>query len=211
MKLITRNQVFEKQNNIAKLIRSFQKDFFDEEIDESELEMFDILEFELDEVEYESFIIEINHSELETYTKHITEKLMQLLKYLNVKELNIISHLKLDFYLNSEHIEYEKVLNCYKKLNEITNSEKYDEAISVETSEIETLVEIFFWIERCNGGCPEFIFWSDIENRFCFYFCKYGKLHFIDFTNGNLISTEHLKKIGFNVLNKKCSEGIMLE
>ena len=42
MKLISRNLVFENHKKIAKLIRSFQKDFFDEDYDNSDDEMFDI-------------------------------------------------------------------------------------------------------------------------------------------------------------------------
>ena len=210
MKLISRNQVFDNHKNIAKLIRSFQKDFFDEEYDNLYDEMFDILQFEPGEIEYESFIIEINHIELQTYPKNLSEKLSKLLEHLNIKEMIIISHLKLDFYSGTKNIENEEILKRYKKLNEITLSKKYKEAFTFETSEIEKIIDIFFWINESNQ-CPEFIFYVDSNEKFCFYLCKYGKLHFIDFTNGNLITTENLRKLGFNLLKKKCSEGIMLE
>ena len=209
MKLISRNQVFENHKNIAKLIRSFQKDFFDEDYDDPDDEMFDILEFELDEIDYESFIIEINHNTIETYTENLAKKLTKLLEYLKVKEMIIISHLKLDFYLGIEHIEdNEEILKRYKKLNEITKSKEYKEAITFEISEVANLIDTFFWINEGNQG-SEFIFWTDLNEQFCFYLCKYGKLHFIDFTNGNLVSSKNLKNMGFNEL-QKCSEGIML-
>lgn len=210
MKLISRNLIFDNHKNITKLIRSFQKDFFDEEYDDVEDEIFDILKFEPGESMYESFILETNHIELNTYPKNLSEILTKFLEYLNVEEMIIISHLKLDFYLGIEHIENEEILNRYKKLKQITLSEKYEEAIIFERNEIENLIDIFFWINEGNQG-SEFIFWVDVKEKFCFYLCKYGKLHFIDFTNGNLISEENLKYLGFNLLKMKCSEGIMLE
>ncbi len=209
MKLISRNQIFEKQSNLAKLIFNFQKDFFDED-DDIEDEMFDILQFQLNNVEYEFFIIEINHTEIKTYSKILSEKLTYLLKYLNVNEMTLISHLKLDFYLGIEHIENLQIMNSYRKLSEITNSNTYKEAISTEINEIEKLIDIFFWINEGNQG-SEFIFWADINDQFCFYLCKYGKLHFVDFTKGKLVSTENLKKLGFDIVIGKCSDGIMLE
>ena len=209
MKLISRNKVFENNNNLAKLIRSFQIDFFDEE-DEEDDEMFDILQFQLDDVKYEFFIIETHHKDLKTFTEDLSKKLIKLLKFLDIKQITLISHLKLDFYLGLELIENQQILDCYKKLNEVTFSNTYKEAIICETNEIEKLIDIFFWINQGNQG-SEFIFWADESNQFCFYLCKYGKLHFIDFTNGNLISTENLKKLGFSLLKGKCSDGIMLK
>jgi hypothetical protein len=73
MKLISRNQIFDNHKNITKLIRSFQKDFFDEEYDDVEDEIFDILKFEPGEIMYESFILEINHIQLNTYPKNLSE------------------------------------------------------------------------------------------------------------------------------------------
>lgn len=210
MKLISRNQVFEKQNNLAKLIRRFQKDCFDEEYDNLENETFDILIFDLQEIEYESFIIEVNHKDLETYTKIISKKLIKLLEVLNSKELTLISHLKLDFFEGIEYLEDVRILENYSKLSKIINLKKYNEAITIELSEVETFFEIFFWMNIGNQ-ISEFIFWSDLENKYCFNICKYGKLHFIDFTNGNLISNKDLKILGFNKIKTKCSDGIMLK
>jgi hypothetical protein len=203
MQLIERKQVFESQKNIAKLIRSYQKDFFDEGEDSLEDEMFDLMKLNFEEVECENFVVEINHSELENYPKILTEKLIKLFEFLKAKDFVIISHLKLEFFSNLEH-DFEKVINSYEKLGEITKSKSYKEAISINVKELEQTIEIFFWLNRCDASIPEFIFWTDLEERFCFSICKYGKLHFTDFTNGNLISNEKLKEFGFNKLEERC-------
>jgi hypothetical protein len=198
MKLIERNQIFETHKNIASLIKGFQKVFFDEEYDTENDEMFDALKLEAEKTNEASFNLMINHRDINSYPKELFEKLKALLEYLNTDKLILISHLKIDFFGNLEH-DYEKVINAYKELSKITNSKTFKETIETSVSEIENLVEIFFWLERCDASIPEYIFWHDTKERFCFYLCKYGNIHFVDFTNGKLITDDELKKIGFIV------------
>jgi hypothetical protein len=198
MKLIERSQIFIQQKNISSLIKGFQESFFDEEFDKVDDEMFDAISLKIEKVKNTGFIIMLNHNDINSYPKELAKKLKELLTHLKTEKLTLISHLKLDFYGNLEH-DYEKVISAYSKLSKITNSKTYKEAIESEISEIESLVEIFFWLERCDASIPEYVFWADSKERFCFYFCKYGNIHFVDFTNGNLITENELEKLHFIV------------
>lgn len=198
MDLIERNQIFRKLKNIPSLIKEIQQSFLDEEFENIDDEMFDAISLENEKVKYSSFSIMLNHSDINSYAKELAVKLIDLLKFLKTEKLILISHLKLDFFGNLEH-DYLKVINAYSELSKITNSKTYKEAIETKILEIESLVEIFFWLERCDASIPEYVFWADSNERFCFYFCKYGNIHFVDFTNGNLISEKDLEKLNFIV------------
>src|SRR5690606_2507007 len=185
MKVINRNNIFQNYLEIRKLISNFQNAFFDEEYDSKEDEMFDVLSFE-NKIETENFSVRVPNNNLENHPEKLTEKIKSLLDFLNVKELIIISHLKLDFFGNLEH-DFPKVINAYKKLSEYLPNKSFKEAIELDKSEIANFVEIFFWLERCDPSIPEYVFWFDKDEKFCFYLCKYGNIHFIDLTKGNLI------------------------
>ncbi len=198
MKLLKRNQIFKQHKNITSLIKAFQEGFFDKEFDNVEDEMFDAILLENEKVKHSGFSLMINHLEIESYPKELAKNLKKLLKHLETERLILISHLKLDLFGNLEH-NYEKINSAYFKLSKITNSKTYKETIECEIEEIDSLVEIFFWLERYDASIPEYVFWSDSKERFCFYFCKYGNIHFVDFTDGNLISESELKSLGFKV------------
>jgi len=197
MKVINRNEVFQNYLGIRKLISNFQNAFFDEEYDSKEDEMFDAVYFET-EIETENFSVRVPNNNLEKHPEKLTEKIKNLLDFLNVNELIIISHLKLDFFGNLEH-DFPKVVNAYKKLSEYLPNKSFKEAIELNKSEIADFVEILFWLERCDPSIPEYVFWFDKKEKFCFYFCKYGNIHFIDLTNGNLITHNELTNIGFEL------------
>ena len=152
-----------------------------------------------------SFNLGINHSVLETFPKKLSERINSLFDFLNVEQFIIISHLKLDLFGNTEH-DYDKVKNAYEQLKKMIVSESYKEAILADRKDLPKLIDILFWLERCDGSIPEYIFWFDTNERFCFHLCKYGKIHFIDFTNGDLISKEKLAELEFEILEGSCSE-----
>jgi len=198
MKFIEREQIFLTHKNISSLIKEFQTIFFDENVEENDFEMFDALTLKTEETTRKGFSLMINHKEIDSYSKALTNKLKALLGHLNTEKLILISHFKIDFFGNLKH-DYEKVINAYETLSIITKSKTFKETIETKVSEINNLVEIFFWLERCDPSTPEYLFWTDTKERFCFYFCKYGNIHFIDFTNGNLISEKELASLGFIV------------
>ncbi|UWX68210.1 hypothetical protein NZD85_06335 [Empedobacter stercoris] len=203
MKLIERKEIFQNYNNITSLIKGFQKAFFDEEYDNLEDEMFDALNLEPKKASNSTFNLSINHSVLDTFPKKLSERINCLFDFLNVEQFIIISHLKLDLFGNTEH-DYDKVKNSYEQLKKITLSESYKEAILADKKDLPELIDILFWLERCDGSLPEYIFWFDTNERFCFHLCQYGKVHIIDFTNGNLLNNEQLAELQFEIVEDRC-------
>jgi hypothetical protein len=210
MILIERKKIFQTYNNITSLIKGFQKAFFDEENDSLEDEMFDALNFEPKKASNSSFNLSVNHNILDTFPEQLSERINGLFDLLNVEQFIIISHLKLDLFGNTDH-NYDKVKNSYEQLKKITISESYKEAILADKKDLPKLIDILFWLERCDGGIPEYIFWFDTNERFCFHLCQYGKIHIIDFTNGNLINKEQLAELKFEILEDKCYDQFMEE
>src|SRR5690606_41505934 len=152
----------------------------------------------INKIENENDTIRLPNNNLDNHTEKLIEKIISLHDFLNVKELIIISHLKLDFFGNLEH-DFPKVINDYKKLSEYLPNKSFKEAIELDKSEIGNFVEIFFWLERCDPSIPEYVFWFDKNEKFCFYLCKYVNIHFIDLTKGNLITENELKNLGFDL------------
>ena len=198
MQLIERNKIFTDYKSIHSLIHQFQLPFFDESEDVIKDEIFDALGFDFQEIKRASFDLMIKHIDINTYSRKLSDSLKELLNYLNCKNLIILSHLKIDFFSQIEFHDFEKVVDSFKKLSQLINSHSYKEAILINLKEFNSFIEIFFWFEICNAS-PEYVFWFDKEQRFCFYLCKYGNIHIIDFTDGNLISENELLKLGFIV------------
>lgn len=197
MKVINRKEVFEKYPKIRALISDFQNAFFDDEYDSKEDEMFDAINFEK-KIETENFSVRVPNKNLEKHTEKLSLKIGELTEFLKANELLIISHLKLNYFGNLEH-DFPNVIKAYKKLAKYFPTKSFKEAIEINKSEISDFVEILFWLERCDPSIPEYVFWFDKNEKFCFHFCKYGNIHIIDLTNGNLISDEELLKLGFEL------------
>ncbi|UOE37025.1 hypothetical protein [Chryseobacterium oryzae] len=195
MRTINRNEVFQNFPKIRDLISNFQNAFFDDEYDSKDDEMFDAINYE-NKFETENFSLRVPNKNLEKHSEKLAEKIKQLLDFLKTNELIIISHLKLNFFGNLEN-DYPKVINAYEKLSKHFPEKNFKEAIEIEKSELSDFVEIFFWLERCDSSIPEYVFWFDKSEKFCFYLCKYGNIHFVDLTNGNLITHEEISNLGF--------------
>ena len=198
MELINRNEIFQKNPNITNLIISFQKVINGEDNFEEVDEMFDAINLPSNKSKNTGFNLMLFHENIDTYSGLLSLKLKELLGFLKTENLILISHLKIDYFGNLEH-DYEKVKNAYALLKGITKSNSFKEAITTKVSKIDILVEIFFWLERCDGSIPEYIFWVDENDRFCFYLCKYGNIHFVNFTEGDLISENMLLELGFAI------------
>ncbi len=205
MKLIKRKEVFEKHKNILSWINCFQKACFDEEYDEINNEMFDVLRFETKQIKNNSFILSFNHNKINSFSEELAQKLILLFEFLNVKELILMSHLKVNFFGNIEH-DNENVINSYSELKKITLTQSYSEAIVVTIAELPKLIEIFFYLQKCDASSPEYIFWFDINENFCFHLCQYGNIHFTDFTNGQLISERQCLDLQMKIIKGQCSE-----
>jgi hypothetical protein len=107
--LITRNEIVKTKRIICSELTKMQKAFYDEEIlqlykDDNEehlyWEQFDCFEYEVINFPVFDKIIGLDHSDIDTFTNKLTEKLTNLFQAINVNNFIIISHLKLDFFGN---------------------------------------------------------------------------------------------------------------
>ena len=110
--LTTRNEIVKTKRVIGSELTKMQKAFYDEEMlqyykDDNEehlyWEQFDCINNE--EIDYSTFnkIISIDHTNIDTFTNKLTEKLTELFKTIDVTDFIIISHLKLDFFGNRDN------------------------------------------------------------------------------------------------------------
>ena len=184
--LISRDQITSSKKIIGTEIIKFQKSFYDvevlqlyqEENKESEYwEIFDCVK--KDPIVYKSFdsIININHTNIETFSQKLTEKLILIFDAINAHEFIVISHLKLDFFGNRKN-EFQPLKNVYTKLETIVGDKSYKEAFILNRDSLANFVEILFWLVRYDPNIPEYIFFFDADEQVEFFICKYGNMHF---------------------------------
>src|SRR5262245_44353897 len=125
--LTTRNEIVKAKRIIGSELTKMQKGFYDEEMlqyykDDNEehlyWEKFDCLKNEVRDYPTFNKIIGLDHSNINTFTNKLTEKLTELFKTINATEFIIISHLKLDFFGNREN-KFKPLVNSYKLLEKI--------------------------------------------------------------------------------------------
>lgn len=205
--LTTRNEIFKKNKIIASELIKMQKAFYDEEVlqyykdDNQEqvyLEQFDCLENE--EMDYPIFnkIIGINHSDIETFTIALAEKLIELFQVISATNFIIVSHLKLDFFGNLRN-RFIPLKNAYKKLKKIIGNTTYKEAIKIDIASLPDFVDILFWLTRCDSSISEYIFLFDEKEQIQINLCKYGNLHITEYHKEKFTENK-LKLLGWEII-----------
>ncbi len=68
------------------------------------------------------------------------------------------------------------------------------------------LIEIAFWVERCDSSCHRFIYFADVKERLAFYLCKSGGgIHIIEF-DCDIITDEIIEGLDMYFVNGRCEE-----
>jgi len=188
--LIKRETIFESNPKIANEIYEFQKHFFNldkvpyiEGIDENSIEYLEhisLKKYQYSAIQKTSKVISFEHSDLESFSKKLGEKIALLLYTIEIKKLFVFSHLKMNLFGNLNN-NYQPLKEAYKQLENITSTFDYKEGFMTNLDELPTLINIAFWIERCDPSAPEYIFFTDIENRLSFFLCKDGNVHTIEY------------------------------
>jgi hypothetical protein len=205
--LTTRNEIVKTKRIIGSELTKMQKAFYDEEMlqyykDENEehlyWEKFDCIKNE--EIEYSTFykIIGLDHSNIDTFTDTLTEKLTELFKILNVSDFKIISHLKLDFFGNRDN-KFKPLKKAYKSLEKIVGDKTFNEAFVIDIYSLSDFIEILFWTTRCDPSIAEYIFLFDADEKIQFHLCKYGNLHLTEY-NKEQLTEDKLKKLGWTII-----------
>ena len=205
--LTTRNEIFRKWRIIGSELTKMQNVFYDEEMlqyykDDNEehlyWEIFD--HYKKEEIEYSSFniIFGLEHSEINTFTNKLTEKLKELFQIINATDFIIISHLKRNFFGNRDN-KFKPLKVAYKKLEKIVGNNIYKEAFEIDTNSLSEFIEILFWITRCDLSVPEYIYLFDKAEQIQIHLCKYGNIHLTEY-NGERLKEDKLKELGWTII-----------
>ena len=205
--LTTRKEIIETYRIIGSELTKMQQAFYDEEVlqlykDDNEehlyWEQLDCFKNKTDEYETFHKIISLEHSDIQTFTNVLTEQLSSLLNTIDITELILISHLKLDFFGNRKN-EFKPLKNAYEKLENLIGDKTYKEAFIFDIGSASDFIEIFFWITRCDPGVAEYIYFFDKDERVQFFLCKYGNIHMTEFRRERF-NENILKQHGWTVL-----------
>lgn len=205
--LTTRNEIVKTKRIISSELTKMQKALYDEEMlqyykdnNEEHLywEQFDCIKNE--EIDCTTFnkIIGINHSDINTFTCKLTEKLTELLKSIKVTDFIIISHLKHDFFGNRNN-NFKPLKEAYKRLEKIVGDKTFSEAFQIHIDSLQDFIEILFWTTRCDPSVAEYIFVFDKNEQIQFNLCKYGNLHLKEY-NKEQLSEDKIKELGWTII-----------
>lgn len=206
---LNRKEIFKHKKTIASEIRLIQQavfdedilDFYETEIEKNDyLENFDALDLEINKVNNFSKLIELDYFEITTYTKNLSEKLIELFNYLNATNFYIISHLKTDFFGNFKN-KYKPLVKAYQKLEAIVGKVTYKEAFEINISSLVEFLEILFWTSRCDPSTAEYVFIFDKEERFQFHLCQYGNIHLTEYDK-EILSKELIENSGLKLIEE---------
>lgn len=202
-----RKDIIESKKIICSELAKIQKSFYDEEVvqyykDQGELsqfwEMYDC--YNREALDYPVFhkVITINHTQLESFTATLTQKLTQLFEAINATDFIVVSHFKLDFFGNRDN-DFAPLDAAYNELEKVVGGSKYNEAFKFNIQDLLKFVDIFFWITRCDPSAPEYIFLFDSKEQIQLNLCKYGNLHITEF-NVERLTEDKLAKMGFSII-----------
>ncbi|MGX7689484.1 hypothetical protein ACWA1C_20125 [Flectobacillus roseus] len=183
--LITRQELLTTNKRIGSSITEIQKDFYSEEMlqdykDENQehlyWEMYDFVNHDVIEQESHSKILSLNHSNIRTFTKKLSQKLEELFLVIGTSEFYVVTFLKCDFFGNREN-NYKPLARTYEKLEKIVGKNTYKEAFHFDKSSLFDMVEVLFWISRCDPSVSDFMFLYDKDGQIQMFICKYGNIH----------------------------------
>jgi hypothetical protein len=211
---INRETIFKNNSSIASELYEFQKAFFNlekvdyrEAIDETcveYLEHLDLKNYQTQLLKKYYKIISFEHSDLKTFTKVLGEKLALLLYSHEINNIFVYAHLKMNFFGNLKN-DYKPLKEAYKALNDITGNLDYNEGFETNLDDLPSLIDIAFWIERCDPSGPEYIFFNDIENRLSFFLCKDGNVHIIEYGK-EIFNSETLAEQNWFNITGRCND-----
>jgi len=208
--LITRQEVFAKHPHITSEIAAMQRDFYDDDCFENEQDlaayrdMFDARHMHVSKPERWYSVITLKHADISTYVEVLSEKLLKLLRKFGIRNLLMLGHYKMAFFGNRDN-NHLPLQNAVKQFYKLTGSSNYNEAIKFDVDYLPLLLDIAFWIGRCDARAPEFIYFHDHDEKLAFYLCKYGALHLVEF-NKKAFSLDLTAEEGWQFVRGSCKE-----
>jgi len=208
--LVSRQSVFDKYRKITEKISTLQRLLYDDdpecfasEHDRIEYQTsFDAKDILIERSKKIYSVLSFPHENIKSFPDALSQKLTALFAELEIKHLVMISHFKMNFVGNLNNT-YPPLQVAFKKFEKITGYLDYDEAFTFDTKDLADLIEIAFWIERCDAAGPEFIFFFDQDEKLAFYLCKDGNVHAIEFEN-EILSDMVLSRTGWEFVQGSC-------
>lgn len=151
-------------------------------------------------IDYTTFskVISLGHSDIDTFTINLTEKLTELFQTINATRFILIAHLKRDFFGNTTN-KFKPLKNAYKLLEQIVGNKTFKGAFIFDLNNLPDFINILFWIGRCDPSLPDYLFLFDEQEQVQFDLCKYGNLHLTEF-NREQLSKQKLRSMGWTVI-----------
>ena len=210
IKQVLRQDIFRSKKFITSIINEFQGDMkdwqnFEFESDEDKEDynsLFDILEIPFEKFSYHHKPIGFDHDDLSTFTSILSEKIITLLTTLDISELYIVSHFKMEL-LGARKNKYKPLKDSVARFEKLAGIPNTNESFEVDLEDLPQCIETFFWIERCDPSGPEYLFFCDKQDRFAFYLCKDGNVHTLS-SEANYLNDDLLLSQGWQVIKGKC-------
>lgn len=205
--LSTRKEIVKSKKFISSELTKLQKAIYDDEIFEDDkedneehiyLEMYDVMHDEVLKYRTYNTIIGLNHSNINTFTTTLSIKLTELFNAINASEFILISHLKMDFFGNRKN-KFKPLMNAYQALEKITGQKTYEETFIFDLESMPNIIQIIFWITRCDASVPEYIFMFDQDEKIQISLCKYGNIHLTQFDT-EVLTTKKLTDLGWTII-----------
>ncbi|TWI81633.1 hypothetical protein IQ13_2651 [Lacibacter cauensis] len=205
---ITRKAIVQSKPIVGSEITKLQKAFFDEELlqeykqdGEEQLyrDMFDCVHDATAEYKTSNSIIGLDHTDINSYTTVLSNKLKELFQAIGADEVYILSHLKLDLFGNRDN-QFKPLAKAYEKLEAITGQTSYKEAFHININQLQQFIDIIFWLIRCDPAVPEYIFFFAGNEKLELFLCKYGNIHLTEIGNVQL-TKEVLAAMGWQVID----------
>lgn len=199
MQTMERVVIFTQYPIIASLIADFQHSFFDAEYNDPNDPAYDALAIGARPMHYVAdYIIMLQHDDITSYPHALTRAMQSLLRDLHCDRLLLLASHQYSLYGNPRHDE-PMVLEARRILKDISGVKDDGEGLYFAVSEMEPLVSAFFWLSRLDPSVPEYIFWVDASERFCFYICNRGNIHLLVLDKDLPLTAERLEASGFIV------------
>ncbi|MES2454916.1 MAG: hypothetical protein V4594_05235 [Bacteroidota bacterium] len=212
IRLVTRNFIFKNFTAITSEINEIQTSMFDDdpeyflEDDDRQwyYDMYDAVDVKPEKIKKYYDVVSFDHPEIATFTPELGNKVINLLIQLGIEEVIMIGHIKLDF-IGSPENKYKPLQKAIKSFVRLTGDIKYNEALIANMSSLPALIDIAFWLGRCDCSCPEYIYFADVKDRIAFYLCKSGGMHIIQF-DCDIVSDEIIEGLDMYFVKGGCEE-----
>jgi len=212
IRLVTRDFIFKNFTAITSEINEIQTSMFDDDpecfLKEDDrqwyYDMYDAVDVKPKKIKKYYDVVSFDHTEIATFTAELGKKLINLLTQLFIDEVIMIGHIKLDF-IGSPENTYKPLQKAIKSFVRLTGDIKYNEALIADTRSLPSLIDIAFWLGRCDSSCPEYIYFADVKQGIAFYLCKSGGIHVIQF-DCTIVSDEIIEGLDMYFVKGRCEE-----